>query len=154
MNPEDTAHPLSGVLDVWERVVDDMEATAAEYREAGWEALVVRPGDVTPLDGDPFGLDVLAPTEEVETLEELVADVTFDTSHVLRAEEGGVRFCIVAVEAGEDEVAVVVPVFYDVDEAAPLAERAREEGVTYTHVRPPSDDARVTFTHDDPSLFF
>ncbi|QLD89331.1 hypothetical protein HWV07_09940 [Natronomonas salina] len=150
----DSQGPPSDVADRWQELLVDADATAAEYREAGWEALVVRPGDVTPLDGDPFGLDVLAPAEEVETLEELVADVTFDTSHVLRAEEGGVRFCIVAVEAGEDEVAVVVPVFYDVDEAASLAERAREEGVTYTHVRPPSDDARVTFTHDDPSLFF
>ena len=150
----DSQGPPSDVADRWQELLVDADATAAEYRETGWEALVVRPGDVTPLDGDPFGLDVLAPTEEVETLEELVADVTFDTSHVLRAEEGGVRFCIVAVEAGEDEVAVVVPVFYDVDEAASLAERAREEGVTYTHVRPPSDDARVTFTHDDPSLFF
>lgn len=146
--------PPSDVADRWQELLADADATAAEYREAGWEALVVRPGDVTPLDGDPFGLDVLAPTDEVETLEELVADVTFDTSHVLRAEEGNVRFCIVAVEAGEDEVAVVVPVFYDIDEAASLAERAREEGVTYTHVRPPSDDARVTFTHDDPELFF
>lgn len=150
----DSQGPPSDVADRWQELLVDADATAAEYREAGWEALVVRPGDVTPLDGDPFGLDVLAPTDEVETLEELVADVTFDTSHVLRAEEGGVRFCIVAVEAGADEVAVVVPVFYDVDEAASLAERAREEGVTYTHVRPPSDDARVTFTHDDPSLFF
>lgn len=151
MNPQG---PPSAVADRWQELLADAEAAAADYRERGWETLVVTPGDVTPLDGDPFGLDVLAPGEEFEALEALVDDVTFDTSHVYRAEEGGVRFCIVTVEAGGDEVAVVVPAFFDVDEAATLEGRAREEGVTYTHVRPLADDARVTFTHDDPDLFF
>ena len=146
--------PPSAVADRWQELLADADATAAEYREAGWETLVVTPGDVTPLDGDPFGLDVLAPGDEVEALEALVDDVTFDTSHVYRAEEGGVRFVIVAVEAGGDEVAVVVPAFFDLGAATGLEERAREEGVMYTHVRPLSDDARVTFTHDDPGLFF
>lgn len=146
--------PPSAVVDRWEELLADADATAAEYRQAGWETLVVSPGDVTPLDGDPFGLDVLAPGEEVEVLETLVDDVTFDTSHVYHAEEDGVRFVIVAVEAGADEVAVVVPAFFDLGAAADLEERALEAGVMYTHVRPLSDDARVTFTHDDPGLFF
>lgn len=151
MNPQG---PPSAVADRWQELLADAEATAAEYRDAGWETLVVKPGDVTPLDGDPFGLDVLAPGDEFEALEALVDDVTFDTSHVYRAEEGGVRFVIVAVEAGEDEVAVVVPAYFDLGEASDLEERALEEGVMYTHVRPLSDDARVTFTHGDPGLFF
>ena len=146
--------PPPAVADRWQELLADAEATAAEYREAGWETLVVKPGDVTPLDGDPFGLDVLAPGDEFEALEALVEDVTFDTSHVYRAEEGGVRFVIVAVEAGDDEVAVVVPAFLDLGEASDLEERALEEEVMYTHVRPLSDDARVTFTHSDPGLFF
>jgi hypothetical protein len=45
----------------WDEVVDDMEATAAEYEEAGWDALLLHPGDVTPVvytddegaDGEP-----------------------------------------------------------------------------------------------------
>ena len=35
-----------------------------------------------------------------------------------------------------------------------LVKRAHEEGPIYTHVRPLSDDSRVTFAHDDPALFF
>lgn len=150
----DPQGPPPAVADRWQELLADADATAAEYREADWETLVVTPGDVTPLDGDPFGLDVLAPGDEFEALEALVDDVTFDTSHVYRAEEGGVRFCIVAVEAGDDEVAVVVPAYFDLGDASALEERARSEGVVYTHVRPLSDDARVTFTHDDPELFF
>ncbi|MFC6725160.1 hypothetical protein ACFQE1_12435 [Halobium palmae] len=52
MDPGDSQHPLSGALDAWERVVDDMEATAAEYREEGWETLELHPGDVTPIPHD------------------------------------------------------------------------------------------------------
>ena len=146
--------PPPVVEDRWEELLADADATAADYRERDWETLVVSPGDVTPLSDDPFGLDVLAPGDEFEALEALVESVTFDTSHVYRTEEAGVRFLIVAVEASDDEVAVVVPAFLDVGRAADLEERAREAGVMYTHVRPLSDDARVTFTHDDPGLFF
>jgi hypothetical protein len=150
----DAQGPPPAVDERWGELLADAEATAAEYREAGWETLVVRPGDVTPLDGEPFGLDVLAPGDEFEALEALVDDVAFDTSHVYRADEGGVRFVIVAVVASDDEVAVVVPAFFDLGRVRGLEQRAREEGVMYTHVRPLSDDARVTFTHDDPGPFF
>lgn len=146
--------PPPAVDERWEELLADAEATAAEYRERGWETLVVTPGDVTPRDGDPFGLDVLAPGDEFDALEALVEDVTFDTSHVYRAEEGAVRFVIVVVEAGDGEVAVVVPAFFDLGRVQGLERRAREAGVMYTHVRPLSDDARVTFTHEDPGLFF
>jgi len=150
----DPQGPPPAVTERWEELLADADATAAEYREEGWETFAVRPGDVTPLSGSPFGLDVLAPGDEFEALEALVEDVSFDTSHVYRADEGGVRFVVVAVEATADETVVVVPAFFDVDRAADLEERALEAGVMYTHVRPLSDDARVTFTHDDPELFF
>jgi DNA-binding phage protein len=146
--------PPPAVEDRWEELLADADATAAEYRGRGWETLVVSTGDVTPLSGEPFGLDVLAPGDEFEALEGLVEAATFDTSHVYRAEAGGVRFFVVVVEAGDEEVAVVVPAFLAVERAGDLEERAREAGVMYTHVRPLSDDARVTFSHDDPDLFF
>lgn len=151
MNPET---PPQAVAERWEELLGDADEIAEEYVEDGWEALVVHAGDVTPRTGDPFGLDVLAPGDEFEALEELVEDVTFDTSHVYRREEGGARFLIVAVEAREDEVAVVVPAFLALADEGELRSTAIAEGVMYTHVRPLSDDARVTFTHDDPELFF
>jgi hypothetical protein len=115
---------------------------------------------VSLLVGTPFGLDVLAPGEEFEALETLTETATFDTSHVYRTDDGAARLLVVVVEgtlpesADGDDVAVVVPAFLSLDRAGPLQQRAREEGVMYTHVRPLSDDARVTFTHDDPALFF
>ncbi len=146
--------PPPAVAERWEELLEDAEATAAEYAENGWRTVLVDVGDVTPLSDDPFGLDVLAPGDVVETLEALLEEVTFDTSQVYRAEDGGARFYIIVTEASEDGVAVVVPAYLSIDEADPLAARAEREGVMYTHVRPLSGDRRVTFSHDDPGLFF
>lgn len=151
MDPES---PPQVVTERWEELLEDADGIAGEYAEDGWESLLVHPGDVTPRTGDPYGLDVLAPGDEYEALEALVDDVSFDTSHVYRMEEGGVRFLIVAVEASDDEVAVVVPAYLAMTDEEELRSTATEAGVMYTHVRPLSDDARVTFTHEDPDLFF
>lgn len=151
MNPDT---PPQAATERWEELLGDADEIAREYADDGWETLVVHAGDVTPRTGDPYGLDVLAPGDEYEALEALVDDVTFDTSHVYRMEEGGVRFLIVAVEATDDEVAVVVPAYLETATDGELESTATEAGVMYTHVRPLSDDARVTFTHEDPDLFF
>lgn len=146
--------PPSALETRWRELLEDAEAVATRYREDGRETLLLSPGDVAPLAGDPYGLDVLVPAEEFETLEALVETVTFDASSVYRDDEAGVRFLIVAVEAADGDVAVVVPTYFDPADAANLRERALEEGTTYTHVRTQSADSRVTFSHDDPELFF
>lgn len=38
--------------DAWEQVVADMEATAADYEDRGWETLELHPGDVTVVAGE------------------------------------------------------------------------------------------------------
>jgi len=151
----DARDPSPAVEARWRELLEDAETVAAEYAADGHETLVVRPGEVAPVTGDPYGLDVVAPGEEFDRLEALVERATFDTSHVYRTEAESTRFLVVAVEGTTDggDVAVVVPAFL-ADGSTELAERATDEDVMYTHVRPPSDDSRVTFTHDDPSLFF
>ncbi|MFQ3319064.1 MAG: hypothetical protein ACI8UR_002079 [Natronomonas sp.] len=150
----DERGPPSAATERWQELLDDAAAVADEYRENGWETLVLSTGDVTPLADDPFGLDVVAPTEEFEALEALVEGASFDTSHVFRDEDDGLRFLIIAIEASDHGAAVVVPAFLSLDEEASLAERAQTEGTMYTHVRPPDSGGRVTFTHDEPELFF
>ena len=152
----DTQEPPPAVEERWGELLEDAETTAAEYDADGYETRLVHPGDVTPVTGEPYGLDVLAPGDEFEALEALVERATFDTSHVYYADEGGTRFFLIVVEgaADDEDVAVVVPAFLAIDRTAQLARQATDEGMMYTHVRPLSDDSRVTFTHDDPSLFF
>ena len=150
----DPQSPPPAVSERWDALMADAEATVEEYGERGWETLFVHPGDVTPITGEPFGLDVLASGDEFEALEGAVETVTFDTTHVYRTEVGDARFFVIVVEASDDEFAVVVPAFLSISQSEGLRETATEEGTMYTHVRPLSDDARVTFSHDDPGLFF
>lgn len=152
----DIREPPPAVEERWQKLFEDAEVMAAEYAEEGVDPFVVHPGDVTPITGDPYGLDVLAPGDEFEKLEALVEEASFDTTHVYYADEGGTRFFVIVVEgeANGEDVAVLVPAFLAIDRTPRLARQATDEGIMYTHVRPLSDDSRVTFSHDDPELFF
>lgn len=46
---DSTDDPMTGHNSRWEAVIDDMSATATEYRDAGWEALELHPGDIFPI---------------------------------------------------------------------------------------------------------
>lgn len=144
----------------WEDVVADMEVTADEYREAGWTALELHPGDVTVMtqseDDDRYGLNVLLPGDEFEELSTLVDDrgVEFDSYSVYKGMGSGLVFVVVAMESPTDELAVVHPAFYDREDAQDMLATADREGELPIHLRPLSADQYVTFTHEDPSAFF
>lgn len=157
MNGGTNDHPLVGHGDRWEQVVEEMEATAAEYREAGWETQALHPGDVVPLpptwdpdSDDQVGFDVLVPGSEFEALEELVDGATFDAYEAYRAKAGDVVFVVVVMQASDDGKAVVYPLYYRRSRASELIDRARTDGETRTYVRPLSDERRVVFTHEGP----
>jgi len=144
------------VLSSWERVVEDMEATAAEYRDDGWEVVELHPGDVTPLppDHDRFGLDVLVGGDEYETVSEMVTDdgAAFDEFEVFRAVQGGHVFLVVAVEDAAREQAVLVPAYYGIKDADDTIEAVLEGDTFPLHIRPLSIDDVVTVEPSDPSL--
>jgi len=142
------------VAERWETVLEDADATAAEYEEDGWETLLLHPGDVTPLTAESFGLDVLLPGNEYEALTEAVEDATVDSFQVFRAVEEGTYYYVVAFEATEADLAVVCPLFVPGPAADRIEAQAREAGRLPIHARPLSDDSRVTFTSEDPELFF
>jgi hypothetical protein len=148
---------VSRVLGVWDEVLEDMEATADEYRDEGWDVLEIHPGDVATPDGEEggrWGIDVLVPDDEFEELEALIeADFGFDGSEVYRATAQGLVLLVVAVRDEESKQAVLFPAYYDVDRGRTMLERATAEGEMRTHLRPLDLQNVVTFTHDDPSLF-
>lgn len=140
----------------------DVDAMAAEHREADRETVVVPPSDVSVLEGTPFGLEVVTPREAYEAFEPVVEAATLDTCHVYRTDGEEGRLLVLLHEGtlppredadGPAEISVFVPAYLPLPADA-LEARASAEGVMYAHVRPPGDDARVTFTHEDPSLFF
>jgi hypothetical protein len=154
-------HPLAGIVDRWEAVIDDMEATAAEYRERGWTVVELHPGDVTPLpparggealDDDRVGLDVLVPDNEFEAVEAETDEATIDSYDAYRAQVGSVVFVVVALEATTSELAVLVPLYYRAADAREMANRALERGRIDLFVRPLADDRRVVFSQEEPAL--
>lgn len=162
------SNPFDRVVGHWERVIDDMSATAAEYRETGRRAVELHPGDVSVMTGDPrtlaertdefdpdarrVGFDVVVPGDEYERVRDALADRSVDRYEVFRAAGDGMVFLLVALEIGAD-LAVLVPLYYDRSDRAEL-ERVVDEYGLYTHIRPLVEDDVVTVAHADPDPFF
>ena len=155
-------HPLDGKTGLWEDVVADMEATAAEYREAGWEVYELHPGDVVPLPAGRFqgaadssddrvGLLAVVPGDEFAEIEPLVEEGNFDGYEAYRAESGGVVFLLVAMRDEAAERAVLLPCYYSVAGASEMLARVEERGEMRTWVRPLDDSKQVVFRQDDPA---
>lgn len=152
----DSTNPADAAMPYWEQVVEDMAATADEYREKGWDALEIHPGDVQVRAGDVerTGFELLAPDNEFDPLSEAVdAGDGFDSANVYRANPSGTVYAVVALEDESIETALLFPVYYAPGQHQDLVEMVRSEGEVRTHVRPLDDRRIFTFTHDDPSLF-
>ncbi|MDS0293880.1 DUF7529 family protein [Halogeometricum luteum] len=149
--------PRSDARAFWDAVVDEMEATAAAYRDVGWAVTELHPGEVRPVPAyvdtggtDRAGLDILVPAEEFEAAERLVEAGDFDAHDVSRTEEGETVFAVVMLKNGSDAEAVAVPVYYPRGAAAPMLERVEARGEMRLYVRPPSADRRVELALTDP----
>jgi len=147
--------------ELWDRVVADMEATAEEYREGGWETTTCHVGDVTPIPAnvttepyDRVGLDALLPGDEFAELEALVADHAFDGFETYRGQTGDLVFLVLAMQDPDAELAVFAPLYYARKEAESMLAAARDRESISTYFRPLDDASRVVFDHGDPSAFF
>ncbi|PHQ39702.1 hypothetical protein DJ69_04895 [Halorubrum persicum] len=137
----------------WQRVFDDTEATAAEYRDRGWEALALHPGDVNPI-ADEARLHVLLPGSEFDEVNELLSEAAIGSVRVYAAAGETVSYRLVVAEDATAEIAVCLPTYVlDSDEDA-LEAAAADAGQLTLRLRPLDDRDRVEFAVDDPALFF
>ncbi|WP_247001658.1 DUF7529 family protein [Halosolutus gelatinilyticus] len=149
------------VTPAWDRVVEDMEATADAYREDGWDAIECHPGDVTAVgDGDVqrddarTGVDVLVPDDEFDRAAAAVdGPGEFDEVNVFRAEENGIVFFVAALENGVAETVILVPGYYGVRRSGSFLETVEREDELRLHVRPLDQRRVLTFTQRDPGPF-
>ena len=148
-------NPFGQVVGRWEAVVEDMEATAEQYREEGWETVTLHPGDVTvvPADHEQFGLVSVVPDDEFETLLSVVEGRTFSAYEVYRADTDAMVFLLVVTESDDGEAVTLSPAYY---ERTPDGEDElrSHDGELFTRVRNLAGDDVVTFSHDDPDPFF
>ncbi|KPN30057.1 hypothetical protein SY89_00779 [Halolamina pelagica] len=156
----DPGHPLQGMTDLWDDTIDDMEATAAELRDDGWETVELHPGAVTPLprleteDGyedDRTGFDVLVPGNEFSAVQDAVDGAAFDEYEAYNAQANGVVFAVVVMKADDAGRAVLIPIYYRADEAAETVQRIEAAGESRLFVRPLDDSERVLFVQQSPA---
>jgi len=142
----------------WAEMTEEIEALTREYEEAGWETLVLHPGDVAvrPADGDrepTFGLVV--PDSELDALAELVGDRddAYDEFEVHRAATEALAMFAVVVTAAELERAVCYPVYYDPATDVEFVEDVRDSDTIYTNVTNLAESQVFSFAHEKPTLF-
>ncbi|GAB6879252.1 hypothetical protein JCM17823_15260 [Halorubrum gandharaense] len=137
----------------WQDVLSDTDATVEEYRDRGWDALALHPGNVNPVS-DAARIGVLLPGSEFDELRERMDAVEIDTFRVYAAGEGGVDFRLVVAEDSDREFAVCVPTFLVTGEAEGLREAAVEAGGLTIRLRPLDDRDVVELTLTDLGPFF
>ncbi len=137
----------------WSDLIADLEATADELREAGYETVAVHAGDVTPR-ADELTLDVLVPDNEFDRLRTLAGEATVDEFAVYAATEGQVTFAVVAGRDSEAGVAVCWPVYVTAADGGPLRERALAADRLEFRLRPLANDREVRFAMSDPAVLF
>ncbi|WP_226040448.1 hypothetical protein [Natrinema sp. DC36] len=145
---------------LWDDLLEDARAIAEEYREDGWDAVVLEPVGTSPVEeAERTGLDVDVTAEEYELVAELIedGDVTISAADVyyrpLAAEESDQRVALVVERDEESETAVFVPLSYDIGDCRSVFETALVEEQLLIHVTADPEDGWVSFSHDDPSLF-
>lgn len=144
----------------WPDVIADMESTAEEYRERGWEVIECHPGDVTVLEPDEhserYGFDILLPGDEYGAIEERLdeGDVAFDSYTVYKATDGDIVYLVVAMEDRHAELAVVYPAYYAIPQAQEMFAHADANDTMYSHLRKLERGEVITVTHDDPEPFY
>jgi hypothetical protein len=139
----------------WGDLLDDVEATAVEYREEGWETHALTVGDVTALyaTDKPYGLDVLVPESAFELVDGLREETTFDNSEVYARTIGPTVFLLIVELASETNDAVLIPAYFNHTTDGELLDAAAEGDGMRVHVRSLGSDHRVTFRHEDYTLF-
>lgn len=139
----------------WQELLDDTEATATAYEDEGWDVCTVTPGDVTPLydTEKPLGLSVLVPNPEFDRVEELVENGTFTNVEVYRNTVGSF-VCLLVVERDvTSETAILIPVYYNFVTESAFVEAVGERGELPIHLRALDTDSKITFGHENYSLF-
>lgn len=137
----------------WTQALNDTETTAAEYRDRGWDAIAVHPGDVNPIV-DAARLHVLLPGSEFDAVNERLSGASIDSVGVYGADDGSVLYRLLVVESAEREIAVCVPTFVRAADVDDLEAAVAERGALGVRLRPLDDRDHVEFTVDTPDLFF
>lgn len=142
----------------WSDLQADIDDIAAEYRDDGWETLVLHPGDVSvrPEDDETHGFSLVVPQSELQTLKSWTQEssAAFDSFKAFRSTQDNLVFLAVVMEDAATGRAVLFPLYYDPKTDEHLERQAMTAGHLYTYVSGLAGDEAISFRHDNPKLFF
>lgn len=140
----------------WDDLLDDVQAIAAEYKENGWETLVLHPGDIATITEGDAGFRLIVPESELNALAEAVkgAEESFNEFELHRAPTDDLLLFIVVVKSSDYDHAILFPTYYEPDVDEEFVTAVREQGSVFTEITNLDQSRRYSFRHDDPSLFF
>lgn len=140
--------------DDWNAHLASASAIETDYENDDWDTLFLDIQDVTPLFSDPLGLAVLVSDHEFEQLEETVETIAIDTTHVYRNHTDSTHYLIIVAEASGAHQAIIIPAYLHNKQYEKLHQLTDPDNAIHTTIRSLGTDARVTITHDDPTVFF
>lgn len=133
---------------------------AETLRADGWDAVVVRAGNVAPVvpedrDDDRFGLTYLAPDGVAESLPAAIEGASLEQSTVFTQQVGTDHFLLTRVSDPNARVAVLLVGAVDLSQPAvdDLASLATDRGHLYSLVELLDGTHLATFRHDHPADF-
>lgn len=143
----------------WEQTLEDMQAMAADRREAGYEVLTLQAGNTAPIGPDQgetetWGLFYVIPGDEANHFKDLHARADFEETGVYQASIGRYTFIVTECLDHEAEVVLLIAGSYRRRAAPDLVRAALDQNKMFSHVKKLDGTILGTIEHDDPEAFF
>jgi len=141
---------------LWKRVLDDMEATADEYKQEGWTAVMLHPGSVQPLlpseASQKYGIDIVVPVSEYEETRKVVSDRDDEAQiEVLCNRYSETLFSMLVYRFESDQQAILCPFYLSGQDSIDLLELAINEECLPVYIRSLSETP-IKVSLDDPEV--
>jgi hypothetical protein len=132
------------VLDQWDKVIEETEIAAEEYRDQGWDVMVLHPGKVTPLV-DETALDVLIPGDEYLYIDDIAEECEFSECHVWGKDEEESRFRSIILKDSTNQQVVCCPLYFTNSFTKAILPTFEKDPPLEIWVRPLLDETKIIF---------
>jgi hypothetical protein len=141
--------------DAWDDLRAEAETLAASLRDQGWTVVTAATTSVAAVDDQPrTGFFVDVPTAQIDAIRDhLESGATIEAADVYYHTTARTTYALVVERDDTNDVAVLVPMYYDLDDARPLLETGVDHGRLLIYLQGAETDQSVAFSHDEPSLF-
>jgi len=142
----------------WERTLEDLRATEAEFADEGWDVIATAAGHTGPVAPDHdkgyWGLSHVLPKSDASAVERALDGAAFPAYDVYRNTVQGRVFAVIAYLDPDAETAVLVASNFRLGDATDLVAHAHEVGHVNSVLRRLDGTVIAEIRHDEPEKFF